>query len=161
MAVIIVKTQTELDALQRLISKTKINKKYNCWEFTGTLDSNGYGRLRFHSESAAHRVSYILLKGKIKNGLDVSHDCDNPRCVNPGHLRLLSRSDNLKDSVKRGRIKAGVENKNSSITKDQLIEMKRLYKNGWSFAELARKFNINKETSRRYLLKIKSGQFKV
>jgi hypothetical protein len=48
-------------------------------------------------------VAYAALTGPIPDGSDVRHDCDNPPCVNPDHLRTGTRSDNMQDCVQRGR----------------------------------------------------------
>ena len=36
-------------------------------------------------------------------GLDCCHTCDTPACVNPEHLFVGTRSDNMKDAGKKGR----------------------------------------------------------
>lgn len=151
MKIIVVKTQAEIDALQRLISKTRKDSRLGCWEFVGGVDRGGYGKFRLHGKTiGAHRASYILLKGKIGDGKDVAHDCDNPRCLNPLHLRLLSRSSNLADSVKRGRIKTGVNSGSAALTSRQLSEVIRLRSKGWSFKSLGRKLGVSADCVRRH-----------
>ena len=74
-----------------------------CWEWTGCLWWNGYGRFSVQDKSLrAHRVSYELFNGKRKNGLIIMHTCDNKKCVNPKHLEAGTRRRNLKDAHKRG-----------------------------------------------------------
>jgi hypothetical protein len=75
-----------------------------CWVWTGATDGYGYGLMRFHGKVIrSHRVAYLVHRGPIPAGLVVRHDCDNPPCVNPSHLRLGTRVDNNRDRDKRGR----------------------------------------------------------
>ena len=54
-----------------------------CWEWRGSLDSKGYGKILDEGGAkngkllAAHRVSYLIHYGDITNGLYVCHKCDN------------------------------------------------------------------------------------
>ena len=89
--------------LQQLWSKTDIPTK-DCWEWTGVKNQDGYGRVRVNGKLlSAHRVVYAQLYGPIPEGLNVLHNCDNPGCVNPTHLRLGTQTDNLHDAYDRER----------------------------------------------------------
>ena len=48
-----------------------------CWEFTGYLDRDGYGRFFSQGRTKlAHRVAYELAYGPIQAGLTVDHTCN-------------------------------------------------------------------------------------
>lgn len=68
-----------------------------CWEWTGSRDQNGYGRLSRPGEGhiKAHRASYVLHHGKIAPGLAICHRCDNPPCVNPHHTKPATNAENV------------------------------------------------------------------
>ncbi len=59
---------------------------------------------------AAHRVAFMLAHQCDPGRQFVLHDCDNPPCCNPSHLKLGSHKDNMADMVRRGRAATGERN---------------------------------------------------
>lgn len=67
-----------------------------CWNWTATINNVGYGLFRFNGKlGVAHRFSYEYYNGKIPDNLVVNHLCRNRRCVNPSHLEVVSKKENL------------------------------------------------------------------
>lgn len=78
-----------------------------CWNWIGSKSTNGYGNIGIQKRTYyVHRVSWEIHNSKIPEGLDVCHKCDNRRCVNPEHLFLGTRLDNMQDCLAKGRVPA-------------------------------------------------------
>ena len=84
---------------QNLVKRfwSKVRKTPNgCWLWTACLNEHGYGVFELHRRTfKAHRISYVLLKGQIPEGLELDHVCRNPKCVNPGHLEPVTHRENI------------------------------------------------------------------
>lgn len=74
-----------------------------CWLWTGYRGKFGYGIFAADGRRVkAHRVSRLISTGE-NTTLHVLHDCDNPACVRPNHLRSGTPKDNSDDMVAKGR----------------------------------------------------------
>ena len=87
----------------RLFSKTTLSEnELDCWEFTGYLDPDGYGRFYFQGKSCgAHRVAYQLAYGDIPPGLAVDHLCGNRSCIRFEHLEAVTTAENNRRAAER------------------------------------------------------------
>lgn len=66
-----------------------------CWLWTGAKQSGGYGRFLADGKvTLVHRWTYERFVGSIPDGLTIDHACRNTSCVNPAHLRVMSREEN-------------------------------------------------------------------
>lgn len=74
----------------------KVRKTESCWVWTAPTNGDGYGRIRAGGrDRRAHRVSWEMTNGSIPEGMDLDHRCGNRACVNPDHLRVTTRSQNM------------------------------------------------------------------
>jgi hypothetical protein len=88
------KTDDRGTPLKRFTSKYKIQG--DCWIWTASTSGKGYGY--FYSgpgrSSRAHRFAYEELVGEIPEGMQIDHLCRQRLCVNPGHLEVVTNSEN-------------------------------------------------------------------
>ena len=67
----------------------------SCLRWTGYKRPDGYGLASLDGRmQGAHRVSYIAFVGPIPDGMEVDHTCYVRDCVEPSHLRLVTRKEN-------------------------------------------------------------------
>ena len=79
------------DRLMRLVSIADTG----CWEYSGAKNKNGYSQIRVGSRRpTVQRAAYELFVGPIPQGMEVDHTCHNRGCVNPEHLRTVTRKQN-------------------------------------------------------------------
>lgn len=97
------------DVVQRLASRT-VQLPSGCWEWTGARSAAGRGYLWWGPKRGKRAVLVTrwvmagFLQRNLHRGMVVAHECDNPACVNPAHLKEASQSENLKDAYRRGRL---------------------------------------------------------
>jgi hypothetical protein len=99
----------EINNIESFLSRIKINKESECWEWAGAFSTQRYGQFYIKSKAFyAHRISFsIFKKEKLSTDLMVDHVCMNRKCVNPDHLRQVTLEQNL------------VENSNTCCAKNK------------------------------------------
>ena len=134
--------------LETLFSWSIPEPNSGCWIWDRAT-SLGYGVLRLGRRTAgAHRVAYEISTGSAApQGLDVCHHCDVRSCVNPGHLFLGTRADNMRDCANKGRIRvpglAGDDCPNSKLTSAQVLAIRA---DARSNRAIAREYGVDRGT---------------
>ena len=92
-------TGDQLTAAQVALLEARIQETPSgCWEWTGSLDSSGYGQVVWQTRKyRPHRLLFEARAGApLAEGLEVDHLCECRRCVNPSHLQAVSHAENLR-----------------------------------------------------------------
>ncbi len=67
-----------------------------CWLWTASCDSYGYPRISVNGRLvSATRFSYELTNSPIESGKELHHTCGKRKCVQPAHLKPLTRQEHL------------------------------------------------------------------
>lgn len=132
---------------ERFWKYTEIKKSNDCWVWTGARHSAGYGLLQLKGKKTrrAHRISYAIHNNLNLEDMPifmVLHNCDNPSCVNPKHLRLGTHQDNTNDRKKRGRYKTGEKHAKVKLTLVQVKIIKDLPREKINVTRLAKKYGV-------------------
>lgn len=137
-------------AKKNIITKVNISDS-GCWEWTGCIQKNGYARVTYCNKTmGAHRLSYLAFVGDIPEKMDVCHSCDNRKCVNPSHLFIGTRKQNMEDCVKKNRqakgeklgCRKGSLSPASKLNEHQVLEIRELLKSGLKHAQIAKEFGV-------------------
>lgn len=89
------------------IASDFITDNAGCWLWQGRMDRNGYGKAYDPSRPAgqrvdwAHRVSYRIHRGEIPPRMELDHECENTRCINPDHLAVVTRVEHVARTMAR------------------------------------------------------------
>ncbi|MDE2097596.1 MAG: HNH endonuclease [Patescibacteria group bacterium] len=134
----------------------KVTKGAGCWIFSPAAKYPKYAAIGrgIHGTGSigAHIASFVLFNAHLPDGLDVCHSCDERNCVNPHHLWLGTRFENMADSRKKGRLSTpftisrkarGESHPRTNLTKDQVLKIVEQNK-FWSYKFIAENFGVSK-----------------
>lgn len=74
-------------------SRVKRGQAHECWPYMPERPGYTYGHFKQNGrQTLAHRYAYEITNGAILPGAVLHHTCENPRCVNPGHLSMTTHT---------------------------------------------------------------------
>lgn len=128
----------------------KVDTSGDCWEWTAYRNKGGYGKFKLSGKAeTAHRLAYMFYYGTFEEDMCILHKCDNPPCVNPYHLFLGTRADNVQDMIAKGRARAVSGNNHGCrvVNSDEVREIREKYKKGtYTQRQLAEEYKIASQT---------------
>lgn len=78
-----------------------VREEGECWRWVGYINTTrradgSYPRFRVKRRVYyAHRISYLIHRGEIPEGMQVDHLCRNKWCVRPEHLEPVTPRENM------------------------------------------------------------------
>jgi HNH endonuclease len=125
------------ELLVRMLART--HQEGECIVWDGAKISQGYGNLRVPvifgpsiggKVTKTHRLVWHLHHGPIPDDMHVLHHCDNPPCINIGHLFLGTNADNKRDSIDKRRHAHHENHGKTKLTWEQVNTIRSLFEAG-------------------------------
>ena len=115
-----------------------------CWDWSGTVTHNGYGRFRFEGKiHYAHRFSYSLAHGELDEEDVVRHFiCNNRLCCNPRHMDIDTRENTMRETA------SGIKNNNAKLKASDIKDIRRKASLGANNRSLSDRYGVSLVTIR-------------
>lgn len=131
--------------ITRFWSKVQRLGDDDCWEWQGKRDKDGYGQFCIRRDVyVASRVAFTLSKRPLLPDELACHECDNPPCCNPAHLRADDQSGNRLDAILRNRHWYNIRR----LTATERDEVAAWHAAGVAIHEIARQLRCSRKTVR-------------
>jgi len=123
-----------------------------CLMWPWGCDKDGYGKLTIRVDGEmmhvrAHRLSFYLVRKRWPEPYGL-HNCDTPGCFNPAHIYEGDARKNNEDMANRNRSCYGEKNNTTVLTEKIVVQSRKEYAAGATFAVLAARYGVTKQTMR-------------
>ena len=106
----------------------------NCYIAQGEKTRLGYIRLwNKGNRILAHKFEFEKTHGTIPEGMEIDHICCNKSCSNVNHLRLATRTENMRYS------------KATKLTKEIVLEIHKKRAQGIRVVNIAKEYKVTRE----------------
>ena len=90
-----IRTVCDIDEMKRFWSKVRLTD--TCWNWIGGKhDGKGRFLLATGKVVHAHLAAYDIVIGSVPEGVHLEHTCGDIGCVNPGHLRQVRNTRDVR-----------------------------------------------------------------
>jgi len=133
-------------SLKRIMKNVEILES-DCWQWTAGLFPDGYPGIWFNNATwRGNRLMCSLEHGFRDSSWLALHSCDNPKCINPAHLRWGTVQENTHDMLSRNRSCKNEKNGGAKLTIDQVREIIARKKQGERSVVLAEIYGVRRQT---------------
>ena len=127
--------------MNEVIFLTYIEKTDTCWLWKKAKTTAGYGVFAENRKTQyAHQYAWKLWKSPTLPKV-IRHKCRNRHCVNPDHIEGGTQLENNRDRERDGTDNKGERHGNSILTEENVIEMRRLRREGMSLEDLMKRYD--------------------
>ena len=126
--------------------KTRTQRgKGGCWLWTGNRSENGYPRLSHKGKTLfGHRLAYRLAKGAVPGGMSLLRTCGHPHCINPTHMRPVTRKQLVQRMLETGAFSCGSSHPGSKLTEAKVRRIRQIHAQGkQSCVKLGKKYGVD------------------
>lgn len=96
-----------------------------CLEWPFALQGNGYSKVGYEGRvQTGHRVVCLVVHGSCPSGYEAAHRCGNRRCLNPGHIRWASGTENQADRRLHGTELKGSKNPAAKLSETAVRDIR-------------------------------------
>ncbi|WP_252108968.1 MULTISPECIES: hypothetical protein [unclassified Halomonas] len=132
----------KVDYLQREVKRMHAVGDNECFVWPFSKTPTGYGKVRVEGVlQYAHRHALFIITGTY--GDVAAHSCDNPACINPGHLRWTDTQGNLSDMALRERSCLGAKNNMAKLTGEDVRKIRQEYRPGVTHKSIAERYGVS------------------
>lgn len=130
---------------------SKVEHGPGCWIWQGSTKGRRYGAISRSVNKRkdwfqAHLIALCLERGSVPAAPCVLHECDNPKCCRPSHLRPGTQADNVADMYAKGRNvnrgHVGTSHPMAKLTDEQVLDIRARLAEGYTQLSLARTFGV-------------------
>ncbi len=156
------RSKNDEEKLTHILQRGKLSSS-GCLEWQLACDKDGYGITSYKNSDEkgrcwkVHRLIWVLTYGDIQKDKLICHTCDNPKCFNIDHLFIGAHKDNSQDRELKGRGRTqhqnGEKNHAAKLTKEIVLSIREMHKNGKRECDIMREFNLNQATMSKILLR--------